>query len=414
MAQSPATFSGKLDGRLYTDPSGKDVVVWDEAKPDDANSLGVSFKSGDRFFKGKLELSRDPVIAFDAAIVRSSDGTDVAYVDIDKDGRFEENERFQFQPIDPGETAVEANSGNPETSSPFKSRAGMDIPLPTGPFRTCPMEIFTLNTGVQVTNGPNVSAGASKILVAYTNEMFVQGTAQLPDRSLLTRFEYSFKQNTVDLKSAVEWFDVRGHGSRRAVNGIDPELRKAEGKPPLFRVGSKLVVTTQSVDLATNAFVLRSVPPQDYHLIDLVAGMTIPDFSFTDFNGKTHNLSEIKAKYLLLDFWYSYCAPCMADLPSKVKVYEEFHDRGFEILGMNGADDESIEKVQKLLTRMKVAWPQARYEEHLFRDRLLTPPAPSFVLLDADRKILSTGSNQHLPLDGINLEKTLQALLKDH
>ena len=287
------------------------------------------------FSKASSSCLHHPAIAFDGAIVRSLEGTDVLYVDLDKDRRFEENERFTFQPID---------SSLPVESQLFKSRITMEVPLASGPYRNCPMEISLLNDAVRVTGGTdapitNGSVGLGKILVAYTNMLFVEGTAQLPDRSLPMRFEYSFKQNAVDLNSAWEWADISGDGSRKTVESNDPELRKANGKPPLFRAGNS-VVSAQSIDLATNTFVLRSMPPADYHIIDLAVGMTVPDFTFTGFDGKTHRLSEIEAKYLLLDFWFAGCPPCVADLPSKIKAYEKFHSRGFEILGMDDFEGE--------------------------------------------------------------------------
>jgi thiol-disulfide isomerase/thioredoxin len=407
IAQSPSTFSGKLDGQLHSDPYARGPVVWDKLSLDDASTLGLPLKSGDRLFKGKLELSSDPKIGVDGVIVRSMDGTDVLYADLNKNGRFEESERFQFQPVT--DSVLEGM---------FKSRVEIELPLAIGSYLSCPMEVFILGGGAQFV-GPstnftstNDSAASGNIFLMHSAGAFVEGTAQLPDRSLLMRFAYNFKQNAVDLNHAVEWADVRGDGSRKQVDGNDPELRWANGKPPSFRAGNS-VISAQSIDLATNTFVLRTMPPADYHIIDLAVGMTVPDFAFTGFDGKLHHLSEIKAKYLLLDFWFAECSPCVADLPSKAKAYDEFHGRGFEILGMDAAEDESIEKAQKLLNKMKIAWPQARYDKELFQNELLSPGTPSFVLIDADRKIVSIGDAKHLPLDGENLIQTLQTLLPD-
>jgi thiol-disulfide isomerase/thioredoxin len=65
-----------------------------------------------------------------------------------------------------------------------------------------------------------------------------------------------------------------------------------------------------------------------------IAGLNSPD-------GKEIKLSEVVAdnKYTLLDFWASWCAPCMAELPYLKAAYAEYHDRGFEIYGVSYDED---------------------------------------------------------------------------
>ena len=67
----------------------------------------------------------------------------------------------------------------------------------------------------------------------------------------------------------------------------------------------------------------------------LAAGAVVPDFDFTDFTGKTRHFSEYRGRYLLLDFWASWCSPCLADIPALKEVYLKYRARGFEIVGMN-------------------------------------------------------------------------------
>jgi peroxiredoxin len=70
-------------------------------------------------------------------------------------------------------------------------------------------------------------------------------------------------------------------------------------------------------------------------------GNTAPDFSCTDANGNTVSLSSFKGKFVLLDFWASWCGPCRRENPSIVKAYHRFHDKGFDIFGVSLDDTKA-------------------------------------------------------------------------
>lgn len=78
----------------------------------------------------------------------------------------------------------------------------------------------------------------------------------------------------------------------------------------------------------------------------LGVGDTVPDFPFTDFEDKPHKFSEFKGKYVLLDFWATWCSPCLADIPHLKEFYSKYRSKGFEILGLDSetlgddADDD--------------------------------------------------------------------------
>jgi thiol-disulfide isomerase/thioredoxin len=68
-------------------------------------------------------------------------------------------------------------------------------------------------------------------------------------------------------------------------------------------------------------------------------GKTAPVFSTTDIEGKALSLSDFRGKYVLLDFWASWCVPCRKGNPHLIKLYQQYKSKGFEIIGI--ADDDS-------------------------------------------------------------------------
>jgi peroxiredoxin len=68
-------------------------------------------------------------------------------------------------------------------------------------------------------------------------------------------------------------------------------------------------------------------------------GQKAPDFSQAQPDGTPLSLSELEGQLVLIDFWASWCGPCRRENPNVVKLYDRFHDKGFEILGVSLDDD---------------------------------------------------------------------------
>lgn len=68
---------------------------------------------------------------------------------------------------------------------------------------------------------------------------------------------------------------------------------------------------------------------QRWHL----ANESVPDLTLIDLDGKTHLLSEFRGKLTLVNFWASWCAPCIQEIPMLVKAQSQYGARGFQIIG---------------------------------------------------------------------------------
>ena len=121
----------------------------------------------------------------------------------------------------------------------------------------------------------------------------------------------------------------------------------------------------------------------------LVVGAKFPDFEAKDLDGKPLSVSNYKGKILLVDFWATWCGPCVFELPNVLKAYEKYHDKGFEIVGISL--DESEPKLRSFLKDKNMTWSQyfdgARWKNKLAQ-KYGVQGIPATFLLDGDGKII--------------------------
>nr|WP_255682334.1 TlpA disulfide reductase family protein [Dyella sp. 2HG41-7] len=130
-----------------------------------------------------------------------------------------------------------------------------------------------------------------------------------------------------------------------------------------------------------------------------------PDPTLTDSSGKPHRLSDFHGKRVLLNFWASWCVPCLSEMPALNAAQRNFADQGSIVLGI--AMDEPT-NVQAFLARHPVSYPilmgdlasQSTSLQFGDRDEVL----PFSVLLDENGRILAI---QRGPLDANRLSRWL-------
>lgn len=88
----------------------------------------------------------------------------------------------------------------------------------------------------------------------------------------------------------------------------------------------------------------------------VVIGMKAIDFSMKDTKGRTINLSSFKGKYVLLDFWASWCGPCREEHPNLIAVYENYKNKDFTIISVS--IDTEKERWIKAIGKDKLVWTQ--------------------------------------------------------
>lgn len=172
-------------------------------------------------------------------------------------------------------------------------------------------------------------------------------------------------------------------------------------------------VQSNTLDKADSTF--KSAPGVDKAskrldvLKKVAVGQKFTDFTAKTPDGKTQKLSDYagKGKYVLVDFWASWCPPCRKDMPNIAKAYKEYKDKGLEIVGVSL--DEDSAKWNEAITEMTMVWPQLSDGEGWEGEAVTlygVEKIPQTILINPEGIIIEKN------LKGDKLDKKLKEVLK--
>jgi len=138
----------------------------------------------------------------------------------------------------------------------------------------------------------------------------------------------------------------------------------------------------------------------------LTAGSVFPEFTAKSLDGAEVSLAQFRGKVVLLDFWATWCPPCVFEMPRLKALHEKYREKGFVIVGISL--DESESALRNFIKQHSIAWVQlfdGKGWETALAEKFGIDSVPTMYLLDAEGKII--GSNH----EGLVLEEQLGKLL---
>jgi len=246
---------------------------------------------------------------------------------------------------------------------------------------------------VYINGGPNNEVMNLEAYNSYRGYQNMIAAGQIMYKASLTDSEEwkanaaeGYNRNYIDQDARTRYI-AEHYADRNSVISLLSSLRKESDKPLV----EKIIKT------------LEAKNPNYQPLIDykeatakakaqkerLAIGKEAPIFEFPTVEGKMVNLKEFRGKYLVVDFWASWCGPCRNEIPHMKELYEEYKGQDIEFLSVS--IDKSKNAWKKAMRQEDMAWPQLQapgsgkdiMKEYQFSG------IPYIILLDKEGKIVA-------------------------
>ncbi|TPW12820.1 MAG: thiol-disulfide isomerase-like protein [Halothiobacillaceae bacterium] len=135
-----------------------------------------------------------------------------------------------------------------------------------------------------------------------------------------------------------------------------------------------------------------------------------PDFTLKSNSGANLKLSEYRGEVVMINFWASWCGPCRQEMPLLDKLYQQYKELGFVLLGVNVEEDSS--KAKELLQDVTVSFPILFDEKNSVSTQYKLVAMPSTVLVDRDGNMRYFHAG-YRPGDEAEYDKLIRELVRE-
>jgi thiol-disulfide isomerase/thioredoxin len=148
------------------------------------------------------------------------------------------------------------------------------------------------------------------------------------------------------------------------------------------------------------------------HLAGAVrVGEFSPNFELLDLSGEPHALSQHRGQAVILNFWTTWCPPCRFEMPALQKMYEQYAEQGFTILGINLTESDDVELIEPYKEELGLTFPiLLDFESNVSGSLYRVLGLPTSVFIDRTGIVLEVYVGA-IPLE--ELESKVQAIMED-
>ena len=120
------------------------------------------------------------------------------------------------------------------------------------------------------------------------------------------------------------------------------------------------------------------------HVLSLELEEPAPDFTLKSNQGENIRLADLHGEVVMINFWATWCVPCLEEMPLLEELYQKYESAGFTLLGINVEDTDDSEKVNEMIEKLQVSFP-VLYDVESIASKLYNVDAmPSTVFVDRE------------------------------
>lgn len=297
--------------------------------------------------------------------------------------RYDDNQRLDSAKVTDGKFRFAGTIATPTFSRISAGRKYCNLILEKGMI-TADMEKTHWASGSPMNDALRAETQAAEKLIQELREKQKQIEEQVSDKEeRMKQFKelYQGKYRPLLMKRNMDFFRQHNNDAigEYLLRNIASEATPEEMEQVFVQAGSRIMSlqVPQKIKIRFDA------------LKKTAEGQMFIDFEGKDADGNPLAFSNFigKGKYTLVDFWASWCGPCRKETPVIAKVYEEFKDKGLEVIGVATWDKAADTK--KAIQELKITWPQIFDAETKPSDIYGFNGIPQIMLFGPDGKVVA-------------------------
>jgi peroxiredoxin len=191
---------------------------------------------------------------------------------------------------------------------------------------------------VAITACSNNSDSIQNSSKSTSNEIIADNIAEIPiEESILQKGEVAPEVQT---SQGVETEQIEPAPSSE----IDPITTE-----PAQAVPTEEVVPTGASEVTVQSAEIPAGEPR--------VGYLAPDFTLQSIDGQTVQLSALRGKSVVINYWVTWCVPCMTELPILDSIFQDYQDQGMMLLSVNGIEQDELTKVNETVNSLALTYP---------------------------------------------------------